>query len=141
MRTLLKILLLLIVVVLVAAAAGIGYLFTQYPNAGAPENVTIQATPEKIARGQYLANHVTGCIPCHSVRDFKKYGGPIEPGSEGTGGELFGEAGSGFEVYSKNITPQAIGTWSDGEVIRAMTAGVNKDGDPLFPIMPYLKFG
>ena len=24
-----------------------------------------------------------------------------------------------------------------GELIRAMTTGVNKDGDPLFPIMPY----
>ena len=40
-------------------------------------------------------------------------------------------------MYSPNITPYAIGDWSEGELIRAITAGVNKNEDPLFPIMPY----
>jgi mono/diheme cytochrome c family protein len=43
-------------------------------------------------------------------------------------------------LYSKNITPAAIGSWTDGELIRAFTAGVSRDGTPLFPIMPYPKY-
>ncbi len=43
-------------------------------------------------------------------------------------------------LYSRNITPAAIGQWTDGELIRAITAGVNKNGEPLFPIMPYPRY-
>ena len=41
----------------------------------------------------------------------------------------------------KNITPAAIGSWTDGELLRAVTQGVSKDGTPLFPLMPYPHFG
>ena len=44
-------------------------------------------------------------------------------------------------LYSKNITPAAIGSWTDGELLRAVTQGVSKDGTPLFPLMPYPHFG
>src|SRR5690606_24125746 len=30
-----------------------------------------------------------------------------------------------------------IGDWTDGEIIRAITMGVNKSGEALFPMMPY----
>ncbi len=36
-----------------------------------------------------------------------------------------------------NITPAALGNWSDGEIVRAITSGVNKNGEALFPMMPY----
>jgi mono/diheme cytochrome c family protein len=66
---------------------------------------------------------------------------PIKPETRGAGGEPFvGEPESGFEVYSKNITPEGIGQWSDGQLIRAMTTGVNAHGEPLFPIMPYPRY-
>jgi mono/diheme cytochrome c family protein len=142
MRALLKILLILIVVVLICAGAGAAYLFTQYPNVPAPENVTVAATPEKVARGEYLARHVSGCVECHAVRDYTQYAGPVVEGTRGRGGENFGSAGSPIRaLYSSNITPAAIGSWTDGELIRAFTAGVNKDGVPLFPIMPYRRYG
>lgn len=140
MRRVLKLLLFLIVLVVIIAVAGVTFLYVRYPNVPPAENITVQSTPEKVARGEYLSNHVTGCTGCHAERDMAKYGGPRKPGTEGAGGELFGEVGSGFEVYSKNITPAAIGTWSDGELIRAFTAGVNANGEPLFPIMPYPKY-
>ncbi len=44
------------------------------------------------------------------------------------------------EFYSKNITPFALAKWSDGEVYRAITSGVSKDGHPFFPVMPYLNY-
>ena len=41
------------------------------------------------------------------------------------------------EVYAPNITPAALKDWTDGELYRVITTGVRKDGEPLFPIMPY----
>jgi mono/diheme cytochrome c family protein len=100
----------------------------------------VVSTPEKVSRGEYLSKHVTGCVICHAERDSTKYGGPVKPGTFGAGGEFFGDEAEGFAVYSKNITPAAIGHWTDGELIRAMTAGVNREGEPLFPIMPYPRY-
>jgi mono/diheme cytochrome c family protein len=141
MAKLLKWLLVLVAVVVVAAGAGVAYLYARYPMVPAAENVTIQSTPEKVARGEYLSKHVTGCVECHAERDFSKYAAPIKPESLGKGGENFGEPGTPIRVlYSKNITPAAIGAWTDGELLRAFTSGVNKDGEPLFPIMPYPKY-
>lgn len=94
-----------------------------------------------VERGRYLAVHVAGCIDCHSTRDLAKYSGPVIPGTEGKGGmefnEKFGLPGS---VFAKNITPDpetGIGTWTDEEILRAITQGINKNGDTLFPLMPY----
>jgi mono/diheme cytochrome c family protein len=142
MRTLLKALLLLVGVVVVLVCAGVGYLYVRYPNVPAAEVVTVQSTPEKIARGEYLSKHVAGCVECHAVRDFTKFSGPVDEATRGRGGDSFGDPATPIRVLvSKNITPAGIGTWTDGEVIRAFTAGVSKDGEPLFPIMPYLRYG
>jgi mono/diheme cytochrome c family protein len=94
-----------------------------------------------LARGEYLAVTVAGCIDCHSKRDFTKFSGPVVPGTEGGGGMLFDEKlGLPGKIYARNITPDnetGIGTWSDDDIIKAMTQGINKNGDTLFPIMPY----
>lgn len=99
-----------------------------------------------IKKGEYLANHVAACIHCHSKRDFTKYSGPVIAGTEGGGGEVFDhtmlDAIPGT-LYGKNITPDpetGIGTWTDDEILRAITQGINKNGDTLFPIMPYVNF-
>jgi len=98
-----------------------------------------------LERGEYLTLHVVPCLDCHSKRDFTKFSGPVVPGSEGMGGEVFDQklAGVPGTVYAKNITPDnetGIGTWTDDEILRAMTQGINKKGDTLFPIMPYVNF-
>ncbi len=99
-----------------------------------------------IARGDYLANHVAACIHCHSQRDFTKFAGPTVPGTEGGGGQAFAhdmlDAIPGV-LYSRNITPDpetGIGTWTDDEILRAITQGINKNGDTLFPLMPYARY-
>ncbi|HSF46021.1 MAG TPA: cytochrome c, partial [Chitinophagaceae bacterium] len=92
-------------------------------------------------RGKYLARNVMGCIDCHSQRDFTKFSGPVVPGTEGMGGERFGpEIGVPGNIYGRNITPAAIGDWSDDDLIKAITRGISKNGDTLFPIMPYLVY-
>lgn len=95
----------------------------------------------KIERGRYLAYHVSGCIDCHSQRDYKKFSGLIMDGTEGKGGEVFNEiyAIPGV-VFARNITPDTvngIGKWTDVEIARAITRGISRNGDTLFPIMPY----
>jgi mono/diheme cytochrome c family protein len=136
----LKILGVLVGLVVVAALGGLGYFMLAFPKVPAPAAVTLEPTPERLARGKYLSDHVTGCTTCHSERDWTKFSGPVKAGRIGLGGQEFplGTLGS---VYAKNITPAAIGAWTDGELQRAVTAGVSKDGTPLFPVMPYLHFG
>jgi mono/diheme cytochrome c family protein len=111
---------------------------------GVQSNSNEDSIKQVVARGEYLANHVAGCMDCHSKRDFTKYAGPVIPGSEGGGGLLFGpKFGLPGMIYGKNITPDAatgIGAWTDDDILRAMTQGINKKGDTLFPIMPYPNF-
>jgi mono/diheme cytochrome c family protein len=126
----------IVLFVAVVVAGGLTYLFTAFPKSEPAPQITIEATPERIERGRYLANHVSVCMDCHSTHDMKYYSGPIVPGTEGKGGEKFEEPGLGF-VYVSNITPAALGSWTDGEILRAMIAGVNHKGEALAPMMPY----
>jgi mono/diheme cytochrome c family protein len=140
MRLLLKIVGVLVVLVLLCAGAGLAYLYTAYPNVPAAGNFKIEPTPERLARGKYLNDHVVGCTTCHTQRDWTRFSGPVKPELTGAGGEPFNLGPAGI-LYSKNITPAAIGSWTDGELLRAVTTGVSKDGTPLFPLMPYPHFG
>ena len=45
------------------------------------------------------------------------------------------------EFYARNITPTALADWSDAEIARAITTGVNKHGEALYPVMPYRNYG
>ena len=140
MKTLLKIVGGLVVLVLVVAACGFGYLMFAYPSVPPPTAFKIDATPERLARGKYLNDHVVGCTTCHTKRDWTKFSGPVMADRLGAGGESFNLGPAGM-LYSKNITPAGIGTWTDGELLRAVTQGVSKDGTPLFPLMPYPHYG
>src|SRR5450759_5881347 len=53
------------------------------------KDLKVEGTKERIERGKYLANHVMVCVDCHSKRDWSKYSGPIVPGTEGMGVEIF----------------------------------------------------
>jgi len=140
MKRLVRIVLWVVMLVVVAAGAGISYLFVAYPRVPAAGDIRIEATPERIARGEYLSAHVSGCLDCHAQRDWTVFAAPVIAGTEGMGGELFGAPGSALELYAPNITPAHLGSWTDGEILRAVTEGVSKDGRPLFPIMPYPRY-
>jgi len=140
MKFLLKITGGLVALVVVVALGGVAYLMLAFPNVPPAATVTLEPTPDRLARGKYLSDHVTGCTSCHSERDWTRFSGPVKLDRIGVGGQEFLLGGAGA-VYAKNITPAAIGSWTDGELQRAVTAGVSKDGTPLFPLMPYLHFG
>lgn len=138
MKKILKITGILFSLLVAVVAGALIYLNTAYPNVDPPMDIKINPTPEMFARGEYLANNVAVCMDCHSERDFSRFSGPIVKGSEGKGGELFDERiGVPGKIYVKNITPAALADWTDGELIRAITMGVNKKGQALFPMMPY----
>jgi cytochrome c553 len=79
MNRLLKVTLLLATVLVLVAAAGVSYLYAKYPEVPPAANITVVSTPEKVARGEYLSNHVTGCVICHAEPDYTKYGRPVKP--------------------------------------------------------------
>jgi cytochrome c553 len=96
----------------------------------------------QLEKGKYLVTKVALCLDCHSERNFEYFSGPIIDGTEGQGGELFDHKNVGVPgtIYARNITPDeatGIGTWSDDEIFRAITQGIRKNGDTLFPLMPY----
>lgn len=129
-------------IILLLVGGVVLYVTTALPDVGPPPDLTIEATPERIARGEYLANHVMSCTDCHSERDWSQFSAPVMPHSLGKGGEVFGqEMGFPGRYVASNITPANLGDWTDGEIFRAMTSGVGKDGRALFPIMPYPAFG
>lgn len=129
-----------IILILIASVIVIlvSYIVFALPNVGKAEDVKIDYTPQRIARGKYLANHVTVCMDCHSDHDWSKFDGPIDTAKLGIGGLKF-DAAVDFpgEVYVPNITPYNIKGWTDGELFRAITTGVKKDGSTIFPIMPW----
>ena len=141
MKTVLKVFGILILVIGSLAILGATYLTQVLPNIDTPTELRVEVTPERVERGAYLANAVCVCMDCHSTRDWNAFAAPLVPGSTGKGGEKFDRT-MNFpgEFYSKNITPFSLASWSDGEVYRAITSGVSKDGHPFFPVMPYTNY-
>lgn len=139
MKKLIKITLSVVAGLLLLILAFIGYLLIFLPSIDPPE-LKVELTPERIERGDYLANKLMGCMDCHAQRDWSKFTGPTFVNTRGGGGEKWSHS-MGFpgELYAPNITK--LQDWSDGEIYRAITNGVSKDGSPLFPIMPYLTYG
>jgi len=128
--------------ILIILIVALVYLSLFKPNVGKASDLKVSITPEKVEHGRYLAYHVMMCADCHSMRDFTQFSGPPSPGTEFTGGDVFDHA-MGFpgKFISSNITPHGIGDWTDGELFRLITTGVKRDGNPIFPVMPYHKFG
>ncbi|MBV9987707.1 MAG: c-type cytochrome [Chitinophagaceae bacterium] len=142
MRKIVRALVVIVFLLVIIAGAAAAYVYFFLPNVGPAANVKIEATPQRIERGKYLAEHVAVCIDCHSTRDWSQFSGPMVDGSYGKGGDSFPrQFGFPGTFYARNITPYGIGSWTDGEVLRAVSSGVSKDGSALFPLMPYQHYG
>lgn len=142
MKKFLKFLIYAILTIAVLVGALLIYVKTALPNVGSPEDLTIERTTERIERGRYLAHAVTICMDCHSTRDWTKFSGPLTEGTLGKGGERFDQSvGMPGVFISKNITPEGISKYTDGELFRVITTGVNKEGNAMFPLMPYRYYG
>ena len=141
MKKFLKILSGLVLIVLLFILVGVLFITTTKPSIPLKSDFNVTPNDSLIERGKYLANYVTVCMDCHSTRDWRKFSAPIISGTEGAGGDVFPEeAGFPGTFYAKNITPHALINWSDSEIYRAITSGVDREGEPLFPLMPYLSY-
>ncbi len=140
MKTLLKVIGGLLAVALLAVGGMLVYVSTALPNVGPATDMTVELTKERIENGKYLAHNVYVCMDCHSGKDYSRFALTIEEGTLGKGGNLFGEPGFPGSYYATNLTPYHLGGWTDGEIFRAITTGVSKDGSALFPIMPYTNY-
>jgi hypothetical protein len=130
------------VLLIVVVAALLTYVKAALPDVGPAEDLKIDYTHERIERGRYLANAVMLCMDCHAERDWSKFSGPPKDRTLGSGGDRF-DQNMGFPgvFYAKNITPFGVSRYTDGELYRVITTGVNKDGKAMFPVMPYLYYG
>ncbi len=100
------------------------------------------ATPARLARGEYLARGVAGCLDCHTEHDWTKPGGALVPGRDGAGQVFPGEGFPG-RIVAANLTPDpetGAGKWTDDQFARAIREGIGHDGRTLFPLMPYPNF-
>jgi len=130
------------IAIVIGITALLVYVRFALPNVGKAENIRAEVNSSRLERGKYLANNVCVCIDCHSKRDWTKFAGPLVENTIGQGGEEFNQKiGFPGRYYARNITPYGIGDWTDGEVLRAVTCGVSRIGNPLFPVMPYLNYG
>ena len=110
------------------------------PRARALTTRKFESTPSRLARGEYLTLHVTGCMDCHAEHDWTAHDAPVLPNTLGGGQDMNILKGFPGKVYSRNITPDAetgAGSWSDDQLARAIREGVGHDGRALFPFMPY----
>ncbi|MDZ5111342.1 cytochrome c [Pseudomonas putida] len=83
--------------------------------------------PAAAARGAYIARQAD-CAACHTA-----------PGGEAYAGGYALETPFGV-IYSTNITPDrssGIGSWTERDFFRAVRHGRHKNGQLLYPAMPY----
>lgn len=103
----------------------------------AAPQITAPMDKETIARGEYLFKYSLNCWNCHGSQGSHS---PDEPQGGGLEFDMTGigpPGGFGY-IYAPNITPDletGIGAWTDGELVRAIREGLDKEGHTLFPIM------
>ncbi|MFB9137019.1 c-type cytochrome [Vibrio olivae] len=119
----------IIIAVIVVLAAITSWFVTRTPES-AFESTQAESKPasaELIERGQYVA-HLADCVACHTVPNEPAFAGGLPMGTP---------IGA---IYSTNITPDpetGIGNYSLADFDRALRHGVAKDGDRLYPAMPF----
>ena len=107
------------------------------PALAPPANITVDISPERVARGKYLYTVVADCDSCHGERDYSRLYAPVTASGKGSVLVLQGLPG---KMVAPNLTldrETGLGSWTDGEKIRAFREGISKDGHPLHPTMPY----
>jgi mono/diheme cytochrome c family protein len=118
-----------VVVVAGLAAAAFATRNLLSSKSGGPAQV-VNASRHVVARGKYLAE-AADCAACHTAPDGAPFAGGL-PMATGFG-----------TIYATNITPDpddGIGRWSAEDFWRALHDGVRRDGQQLYPAMPYTSY-
>ena len=88
------------------------------------------AQSDLVKRGEYLS-YAGDCMGCHTADKNEPFAGGLAIESP------FGA------FYSPNITPDpetGIGSWGEDDFKRALHQGLDKEGDYLYPVMPYVSY-
>ncbi|HVH29740.1 MAG TPA: c-type cytochrome [Vicinamibacterales bacterium] len=128
-----------LVLVLLAITFTIGWRPVIGPRARSVTDRRFEATPGRLARGEYLLNSVSACLGCHGDIDWKAP--RLVPELLGAGHQ-FSDEGLDW-IVAPNLTPDretGVGAWTDDELARAIREGIGRDGRALFPMMPYESF-
>ncbi len=124
----------LVAFVVLAVAA----VFLIFPRVSAAPDLKVEATPELVARGDYLFNSQFACGACHTPEmEPHRFSRVSDKSRVGAGRYMGGVPDFPADIYAPNLTPTALGDWTDGEIYRAIVSGVDRNGKPLFPVMPY----
>jgi hypothetical protein len=97
-----------------------------------------------VRRGEYLVKNVGACGDCHTPINFLT-GQPDNTRFLAGFADMFQVPGLGPDggpgvIGSRNLTPDmttGLGAWTDAQIKRAFLDGIDKDGNAVFPIMPY----
>ena len=101
---------------------------------------------ETVAKGQYLVT-LLGCGRCHT----EGYLTGNQPTGPHLGGSRIGIAYTAYSmddtqpgvVFAGNLTPDeetGLGSWSEDEIVQAMTVGVAKSGHERLTVMPWTNY-
>lgn len=108
---------------IIALVAGLLPLLAASPVVAASD----QSSPDVVARGKYLAL-LGDCGSCHTAYEGKEFaGGRYMPTPFGP-------------ISTPNITPDketGIGNWTDDDFYRVLHSGIGKNGEHIYPVMPY----
>ncbi len=96
-----------------------------------PRKVADVPRSNKVAYGRYRAGPLGHCMDCHSAPG--PDGAADMVNGLGAGGIVF--RGAWGESTATNLTPTALGTWTDDDIRRVITTGQRPDGKRLKPPM------
>jgi mono/diheme cytochrome c family protein len=98
-----------------------------------------EPTAARLARGEYLVEHVAACGACHTERASGRIADPELPNRLLAGGNVLESVSPKMRVWVPNITSEpdtGVGNWSDDQLARAIRDGVDDEGNYLSPLMP-----
>ena len=97
------------------------------------------AGAQDLSRGEYLSR-IMDCRGCHTPGALI---GKPDHSRDLAGSDVgFQLPGLGY-FYPPNLTPDhetGLGTWSEGDIVRAVRTGVRPDGRELAPVMPWRSY-
>src|SRR5580693_1863594 len=131
-----------LLLVIVGISATIGWRPFLGPKTRALTDRKFEATPERLKRGAYLVEHVSGCTYCHTQQEEGPNGLEIVQVQKASG-QIVSIPGLPGTLVAANITPDpetGIGNFTDDQLARAIREGISHDGHTLFPMMPYVHF-
>lgn len=98
-----------------------GFLGVYFAGGGDAPDLSVEGTPEQIARGEYIVS--LGCVGCHGANGSEEL--PLTGGVDMAAAEGFGFAG---KIVTANLTPGGdLANYTDGEIFRAIRHSVDKN--------------